>query len=62
MTLTFPAINRARRILWVVTGSDKAGMLARLRAGDRSIPAGRVSAGRGLVLADRETAGSGDAT
>ena len=27
MTLTYPAINRARRILWVVTGSEKAGMV-----------------------------------
>jgi 6-phosphogluconolactonase len=42
MTLTYPARNRARRILWVVTGAEKAGMLLRLREGDVSIPAGRV--------------------
>ena len=29
MTLTYPILNRARRVLWVVTGSDKAGLLAR---------------------------------
>ncbi|HVV71651.1 MAG TPA: 6-phosphogluconolactonase, partial [Verrucomicrobiae bacterium] len=42
LTLTFPAINRARRILWLVTGGDKAPMLPKLRDGDTSIPAGRV--------------------
>jgi 6-phosphogluconolactonase len=52
MTLTYPMIERARRILWVVTGAEKAPMLARLRAGDGSIPAGRVRQGTALVLAD----------
>jgi 6-phosphogluconolactonase len=59
MTLTYPIINRARRILWLVTGTDKAPMLRRLRAGDESIPAGRVHQGRALVLADRCAAGNG---
>jgi 6-phosphogluconolactonase len=58
MTLTYPMLDRSRRILWVVTGSEKVGMLARLRAGDRSIPAGRVSRDQALVLADRAAAGS----
>jgi 6-phosphogluconolactonase len=53
MTLTYPILNRARRILWLVAGSDKAGPLARLRDGDRSIPAGRVRQDEALVLADR---------
>lgn len=56
MTLTYPMLNRARRILWVVTGTDKAGVLLRLREGDVSIPAGRVSRDRVLVLADRAAA------
>jgi 6-phosphogluconolactonase len=56
MTLTFPALNRARRILWVVTGPDKAGMLRRLRDGDVSIPAGFVRRDQALVLADRPAA------
>jgi 6-phosphogluconolactonase len=56
MTLTYPVLNRARRILWVVTGSEKAGMLVRLRDGDPSIPAGRVSQACALVLADRDAA------
>jgi 6-phosphogluconolactonase len=56
MTLTYPVINRARRILWLVTGSDKAGPLARLRVADASIPAGRVLQDRALLLADRAAA------
>ena len=42
MTLTYPAINRARRVLWLVTGAEKAEMLARLWKADASIPAGCV--------------------
>jgi 6-phosphogluconolactonase len=57
MTLAYPMINRARRILWLVTGSEKSGMLTRLREGDPSIPAGRVNQERALVLADRAAAG-----
>jgi 6-phosphogluconolactonase len=56
MTLTFPAINRARRVLWVVTGSEKVEMLRRLREGDVSIPAGRVRRDQALLLADRAAA------
>lgn len=56
MTLTYPVLNRARRILWLVTGGEKAGMLVRLCAGDRSIPAGRVRQAQALVLADRAAA------
>ena len=53
MTLTYPVINRARRILWLVTGSEKVDMLARLRKGDDSIPAGRIRQDRALLFADR---------
>ena len=56
MTLTYPTINRARRILWVVTGSEKVEMLRRLREGDVSIPAGRVHREQALLLADRAAA------
>jgi 6-phosphogluconolactonase len=57
MTLTYPPLDRARRIVWLVTGADKADALARLRAGDPSIPAGRVSRVNALVLADSAAAG-----
>jgi 6-phosphogluconolactonase len=56
MTLTYPIINRSRRVLWLVTGSEKAGMLARLQAADASIPAGRVRPDHAVVLADRAAA------
>lgn len=56
MTLTFPALDRARAVLWVVTGSEKAPALQRLLARDRAIPAGRVRADRALVLADQAAA------
>src|SRR5262249_50159708 len=56
MTLTYPIINRSRQILWLVTGSDKAAPLVRLRDADASIPAGRVCEERALVLADRAAA------
>ena len=58
MTLTYPALNRARRVLWVVTGPDKAEMLLRLIDGNLSIPAGRVHRDVALVLADRAAAES----
>lgn len=53
MTLTLPMLNRSREILWVVIGGDKAPMLARLLAGDQSIPAGRVNQANASVIADR---------
>ena len=53
MTLTYPALARARQLLWLVTGSDKKDPLARLFAGDTTIPAGRVEAAASLVMADR---------
>ena len=56
ITLTYPALDRARQVLWVITGAEKAPVLPRLMMGDRSIPAGRVRADRALVLADRAAA------
>jgi 6-phosphogluconolactonase len=53
MTLTYPALARARQILWLITGDDKKEPLARLLAGDTTIPAGRVEAEASLILADR---------
>jgi 6-phosphogluconolactonase len=60
MTLTFPMINRSRRILWLVTGSEKVPMLSRLRAADPTIPAGRISQSQALILADRAATGQMD--
>ena len=60
MTLTYPLLNRSRRILWVVSGTEKAPMLARLLSGDVSIPAGRVRQDQALVLADFAAAGKAE--
>jgi 6-phosphogluconolactonase len=56
MTMTYPALARARETLWLVTGEDKRDALAKLRAGDRSIPAARVEARKALIVADRAAA------
>ena len=52
MTLTYPALNRARCVLWLATGAEKREMVARLRAGDAGIPAGRVQSGNAWLLGD----------
>jgi 6-phosphogluconolactonase len=58
MTLTYPLLNRARRVLWLVTGSDKVDALARLRDGDTSIPGGKIRRDQAVVLADQAAAGT----
>ena len=58
MTLTYPTLNRARQILWLVTGEDKVDALRRLQDGDQSIPAAWVSTTNALVVADAAAAGS----
>lgn len=57
MTLTYPELARARQVFWLITGESKREPLARLLEGDRSIPAGRVEARDGIVVADEEAAG-----
>jgi 6-phosphogluconolactonase/glucosamine-6-phosphate isomerase/deaminase len=52
MTLTYPAIGRARAVLWLVTGADKRSALARLRAHDHSIPAGLITNTDQVLLCD----------
>jgi 6-phosphogluconolactonase len=52
LTLTFSTLNRARCVLWVVTGAEKAAALARLVKGDDSIPAGRIRRDGALLVAD----------
>lgn len=56
MTLTYPALARADQLLWLVAGSDKRDAMAKLLAGDESIPAGRVRATRSLIMADESAA------
>jgi len=52
MTLTYPIINRARHILWLITGEEKAEMLNRTIQADYDIPAGRVNQQQATVVAD----------
>jgi 6-phosphogluconolactonase len=54
MTLTYPVLDSARRILFLVTGDGKDEALSRLLAGDRSIPAGRVENENSLLVTDRK--------
>jgi 6-phosphogluconolactonase len=60
--LTYPVLNHARAILFVITGAEKADALARLSRHDRTIPAGRVENPNVSVLADRAAAARLDAT
>ncbi len=56
LTLTRPALDRARLLVWLVTGADKAGPLASLLAGDESIPAGRLRPRRSVIVCDASAA------
>jgi 6-phosphogluconolactonase len=57
MTLTYRVLAAAGRILWLVTGADKVDALAKLRAGDESIPAGRVRNPNATLIAESAAAG-----
>jgi len=57
MTLTYPIINRARRILWLATGREKVDALRRLRQGSLLIPAGRVARLQAVLFADLAASG-----
>jgi 6-phosphogluconolactonase/glucosamine-6-phosphate isomerase/deaminase len=61
MTMTYPALNAARKVFWLVTGESKREPLQRLLDGDRSIPAARVAAGDMMVVADEAAAGTSGA-
>jgi 6-phosphogluconolactonase len=58
MTFTYPVIDRARQILWVVTGAEKVKPLDQLLNGDNSIPGGRIRRHKALILADKAAIGA----
>ncbi len=58
MTLTYPVLNRARKILWLITGADKKEAFRKMRVADPSIPAGKIRQEQALVLADRSAVNS----
>ena len=57
ITLTYPTLNAARLVLWLVTGEEKREPLAQLLAGEHSIPAGRIEAQAAVVICDRAASG-----
>lgn len=56
MTLTYPALDAAREVVWLITGESKRDALAKLLARDESSPAARVAAEAQLVVADAAAA------
>lgn len=60
MTLTYPVLNRARRVLWVVTGEEKTTALTHLLNRDSCIPGGLVEQHHSTIFADRAAAGTLD--
>jgi 6-phosphogluconolactonase len=58
ITLTYPALESSRTILFLVAGADKKDALARVRAGDTSLPAGALKPqGEVIWLVDKAAAG-----
>jgi 6-phosphogluconolactonase/glucosamine-6-phosphate isomerase/deaminase len=56
---TLANLAGSRRILWLVTGSEKIDVLGRLLKADTSIPAERVSQDHAVLFADRAAAENG---
>lgn len=57
ITLTYPAIACSGAVLFLVTGREKAEAVARVHAGDLSLPAARIrSAGEILWFLDKDAA------
>jgi 6-phosphogluconolactonase len=57
MTLTYPALAAAHQILWLAVGEEVRDAVAKLLAGDTSIPAGRVENENMLLVVDEAAAG-----
>lgn len=57
MTLTYPCLDRAREVVWLISGADKYEPLQRLYARDRGIPAGRVETATQVVFVDKAASG-----
>jgi 6-phosphogluconolactonase len=56
MTLTYPTLDAARQIVFVVAGASKAEAMARVVSGDRSQPAARIANENVLFLIDAPAA------
>jgi 6-phosphogluconolactonase len=52
MTMTYPTLDAAAKIIFMIDGETKRDALRKLEAGDTSIPAARIAARDVLVLTD----------
>jgi 6-phosphogluconolactonase len=59
MTLTYPVLNAAREIVWLVAGASKRAALAGVLAGDPALPASHVRQDHAVVFADPDAWPSG---
>ena len=57
LSLTLPVLNAGRRVIFAVTGADKADALGRVRAGDHVLPAARVTGDEVEWIVDAAAAG-----
>lgn len=53
ITLTYPELDAAHHVVWMVDGAAKAPALRKLLAGDTSIPGARVATTNASVFCDR---------
>lgn len=60
MTLTYPVLNGARRVIFAVEGANKADALRAIRAGGSGLPAERVAGDQVEWLVDAAAAGESD--
>jgi 6-phosphogluconolactonase len=59
LTLTYPALQSSRLTVFLVAGADKAEAVAKVRAGNAALPAGRLKPQGDVVwLLDRAAAGA----
>lgn len=56
MTLTVPLLSRARHLVWLVSGSAKAGAILRLLIADPGIPAAQIALDRAELFVDEDAA------
>ncbi len=59
LSFTRPVLDRARMVVWLVSGSAKAEPLGRLLTGDMTIPAGLIRPAHSVVLADADATRQG---
>ena len=57
MTLTYPVLNAAREVVFVVTGADKAEPIREIRAGGSALPAGAINGDHVEWIIDAAAAG-----